>query len=83
MATGPPIGDHRPMTTNHQIDSIVSRHHAEESEADRVCRACGRPWPCDVAQIASAFEAQRSVAVASASRRATRRAAPSRIALPA
>ena len=77
------IHDHRRMTTSHQIDTIVSRHHADESEDDRVCRACGRPWPCDVARIVSAFEAERQGALASASRRASRQTLPSRLALPA
>jgi hypothetical protein len=77
------IDDHRRMTESHQIDTIVSRHHADESEDGRICRACGRPWPCDVARIASAFEAQRQGVSASVRRRTSRRSLPSRIALPA
>jgi hypothetical protein len=42
------------MTTSEKIDSIVTRHHADSVEGDRVCRACGRPWPCDVQQLAVA-----------------------------
>jgi hypothetical protein len=83
MVSRPSLGDHRRMTKRNQIDTIVSRHHADESEDDRVCRACGRPWPCDVARIVAAFEAERrsASAIASASRRASRRATPGRVAL--
>jgi hypothetical protein len=28
--------------------TIVGRHRADAAEFDRTCRACGRPWPCDV-----------------------------------
>jgi hypothetical protein len=31
---------------------IVKRHHADPAEADRVCRGCGGPWPCDVRRLA-------------------------------
>ena len=41
------------MTTTTRIESIVSRHHADPTESGRTCRACGRPWPCDVQQIAT------------------------------
>jgi len=34
------------------FDAIVHRHHPDPSELGRVCRACGRPWPCDVRVLA-------------------------------
>ena len=37
------------------FDAIVHRHHPDPTELGRVCRACGRPWPCDVRALADAI----------------------------
>jgi hypothetical protein len=42
-------------TFDQQIRAIVSRHAADAEESLRTCRACGRPWPCDVSRLADAF----------------------------
>jgi hypothetical protein len=41
--------------TARQIQGVVSRHVEDPDEAGRTCLACGRPWPCDVRQLAEAF----------------------------
>ena len=41
--------------TARQIQGVVSRHVEDTDEAGRTCLACGRPWPCDVRQLAEAF----------------------------
>ncbi len=41
--------------TARQIQGVVSRHLEDPDEAGRTCLACGRPWPCDVRQLAEAF----------------------------
>jgi hypothetical protein len=41
--------------TARQIQNVVSRHCEDSDEAGRTCLACGRPWPCDVRQLAVAF----------------------------
>jgi hypothetical protein len=41
--------------TARQIQGVVSRHVEDPDEAGRTCLACGRPWPCDVRQLAVAF----------------------------
>jgi hypothetical protein len=42
------------MTTA-TLDAIVHRHHPDPTEQGRVCRSCGRPWPCDVRVLADAM----------------------------
>jgi len=41
--------------TSRQIQNVVSRHYEDPEDRGRSCRACGRPWPCDVRQIALAL----------------------------
>lgn len=41
--------------TSRQIQDVVSRHYEDPEDRGRSCRACGRPWPCDVRQIALAL----------------------------
>jgi hypothetical protein len=41
--------------TSRQIQQVVSRHFEDPADRGRSCRACGRPWPCDVRQIALAL----------------------------
>jgi hypothetical protein len=41
--------------TSRQIQNVVSRHYEDLEDRGRSCRACGRPWPCDVRQIAVAL----------------------------
>jgi hypothetical protein len=43
------------MRTNDTVQAIASRHFADSDEGGRTCRACGRPWPCDVRQIVVAL----------------------------
>ncbi|HET9520503.1 MAG TPA: hypothetical protein VFO73_05635 [Candidatus Limnocylindrales bacterium] len=73
------------MTTNDPVLAIASRHVADSEEGGRTCRACGRPWPCDVRLIVAALEASprktRSIAgltTNGATRRAASPVAPSR-----
>jgi hypothetical protein len=47
----------RAMTTNDTVLAIATRHVADSDEGGRTCRACGRPWPCDVRLIVAAIEA--------------------------
>ncbi|HET7474316.1 MAG TPA: hypothetical protein VFJ71_14420 [Candidatus Limnocylindrales bacterium] len=42
------------MTTA-TLDAIVHRHHPDPTEHGRVCRSCGRPWPCDVRVLVDAI----------------------------
>jgi hypothetical protein len=52
----PFAGQDRLMTlTSRQIQNVVSRHYEDPEDRGRSCRACGRPWPCDVRQIALAL----------------------------
>jgi hypothetical protein len=41
--------------SSRQIQEVVSRHNEDPGDRGRSCRACGRPWPCDVRQIALAL----------------------------
>jgi hypothetical protein len=44
------------MTTKvRDVATIVGRHRQDAVEDGRTCRACGRPWPCDVRLIAVAL----------------------------
>ena len=71
------------MTTFDKINSIVSRHHADRAEADRACRACGRPWPCDVQQLAMAYATDPGTVTAVLAKRDHVRRAASRRTAPA
>jgi hypothetical protein len=73
------------MTTNDTVLAIASRHVADSDEGGRTCRACGRPWPCDVQLMVAAIEASpwtaRSIAgltTSGATRRVASPVAPSR-----
>ena len=57
--------------TARQIQGVVSRHVEDPDEAGRTCLACGRPWPCDVRQLAVAFGWTPKRAAASAATAAT------------
>jgi len=46
------------MNTPRLVRSIVTRHVADATEGARCCRACGRPWPCDVRTLATALDMQ-------------------------
>ncbi len=63
-----PPGDPRCMTTSDRlIHVIVARHQADAEESSRTCRACGRPWPCDVTRLSDAYASrERASAVAAA-----------------
>ena len=43
------------MMMNDTVLAIASRHFADSDEGGRTCRACGRPWPCDVRQIVASL----------------------------
>jgi hypothetical protein len=62
--------------TARQIQGVVSRHVEDPDEAGRTCLACGRPWPCDVRQLAVAFGWTPKRAAASAATAATAGAEP-------
>jgi hypothetical protein len=38
--------------------SIIVRHVEDADEGGRVCRDCGRPWPCDVRRLVDAMAAE-------------------------
>ncbi|HET7030125.1 MAG TPA: hypothetical protein VFI34_06415 [Candidatus Limnocylindrales bacterium] len=53
------------------FDAIVHRHHPDPTELGRACRACGRPWPCDVRALADAIGRRHDRPAARAARRST------------
>src|SRR5512132_618457 len=56
--------------------AIASRHIADTDEAGRTCRACGRPWPCDVRQIVAALTVSPRATTHRATLTTTHRATP-------
>lgn len=42
----------RDMKLSETTQRIFARHYPANEEHDRVCWACGRPWPCDVERLA-------------------------------
>jgi hypothetical protein len=46
------------MTTTMTALSIIVRHVEDADEGGRVCRDCGRPWPCDVRRLVDAMAAE-------------------------
>jgi hypothetical protein len=70
-----PAVDPRPMTTSdRQIHAIAARHQADAEESFRTCRACGRPWPCDVTRLVDAYASRdRAPAIAAVAASATTR----------
>ena len=61
---------------NDTVLAIASRHVADVDEGGRSCRACGRPWPCDVRQIVAALVVSPRATVHGASPATVRRTAP-------
>jgi hypothetical protein len=45
------------MTTISAL-AIIVRHVEDADEGGRTCRACGRPWPCDVRNLVDAMTAE-------------------------
>lgn len=47
-------GDAGGMIDPQAARSIIVRHRPDSEEHGDTCQSCGRPWPCDVARLATA-----------------------------